>query len=239
MDPLLIWKPRLARVLLAALLLPAIAAAQTALKDVPYWQSMAGWWRAENTYMDGALNYNIRAYNSLVYVELDGRRYRETEYKFYPPGKLALQAGRGQITASEGIETVTVTRGEMVDEPGTVRLEGEGDTVIRVLGPDTGVRVTGNAATGVDTYRMFIFSPAAGKRYRSNFGIVSDRTGAGAANAAPGARLGDLRGFSLFREDRIATTEVDAWRREFRARNTVRAIAEADAGGKVTVRRLD
>jgi hypothetical protein len=226
-------------VFVIALLMPLTAWAQNTLTEVPYWKLMAGWWRAENTYMDGALNYNIRSYNSILHIELDGRTYRETEYKFYAPSKLAQQYGRGLITTEEGIETVSVTTGELIDDKGTVRLISEPGTIIQVLNADTGVRVTPNTKTNVDTYRMFIFAPASDKRYRSNFGIVSDKTGAGAANAAADAKLGDLRGYALFREDRIAPTEFDKWRQEFRARNTVKAIVEAGPDGKPAVRRLD
>jgi hypothetical protein len=233
----------IARALLCWILLSTTAAgvaqAEPALRDFPYWRSMEGWWRAENTYFDGALNYNERSYSSLVRVELVGRRYRETEYKFYPAGKLAQQAGRGQLPADAGIETVTILEGDLVDATGSVRLLGAPGTSIQMLSADTGVRVTANPASGVDTYRMFIFAVAPDKRYRSNFGIVSDTQGAGAANALPGAALGDLRGFSLFREDRIAPAEFDAWRQRFRIRHGVRAIAEAGREGIVEIRRLD
>jgi len=217
-----------------ALLAPLSAAAA----DNVYWQRMSGWWRAENTYMDNALNYNIRSYNSLIHVEVNGRTYRETEYKFYSPSKLAFGMGRGQITEAEGIETVTVSTGALADD-GDVKLGGaEAGTVIEVLSADTAVRVTPNAKTNTDTYRMFIFAPTPDKRYRSNFGLVSDTTGAGAANATPDAKLGDLRGFSLFREDRIAPGEFETWRAEFRSRNKVAAIIEAGADGKPVLTRL-
>jgi hypothetical protein len=230
-------------VLIAAWTAPA--AAQSNLAAQPYWKLMEGWWRAENTYMDGDLNYNIRSYNALIHVELDGRTYRETEYKFYAPSKLAQTYGRGQTTAEEGIETVSVITGELVDDLGTVKLTGSrppglGDegTVMKVLSPDTGVRVTANPKTGTDTYRMFIFAPTSDKRYRSNFGLVSDTQGSGAANALAGAKMGDLRGFSLFREDRIAASDMERWRAEFRTRNKVAAIVEPGADGKAVVRRL-
>lgn len=200
---------------------------------------MSGWWRAENTYFDGALNYNVRSYSSLVHVELIGRRYRETEYKFYPPGKLAQQAGRGKLPTDDGIETVTVLEGDLVDASGRVQLAADAHTRIDIQSADTGVRVTANPATGLDTYRMYIFSPAPNKRYRSNFGLVSDQAGAGAVNASPGAEPGDLRGYSLFREDRIEPGDFETWRQRFRVRHQVRAIAEAGPDGRVQVRRLD
>ena len=214
-------------------------ARKVALTDVPFWQAMAGWWRSDNTYMNGALDYNVRAYNSLVQIELQGIRYRETEYKFYPPSPLALRAGLGKISAAEGIEVVTILQGELTDERGTVKLQGADQTFMQVLNKDTATRVTPNRKTGVDTYRMFIFTPSPNKRYRSNFGIVSDTEGAGAANALPGAKFGDLRGFSLFREDRITAAEVAALRKEYRSKNMVKALAETGADGQVTVRRLE
>ncbi|MDX2142708.1 MAG: hypothetical protein SFV19_05095 [Rhodospirillaceae bacterium] len=225
--------------LIAALLAPLAATAQDNLAQFPYWKLMSGWWRAENTYMDGDLNYNIRSYNSLIHVEIDGRNYRETEYKFYAPSKLAMLNGRGQITENEGIETVSVLTGTLIDTQGTVKLAGHDGTIMQVLNADTGTRITPNAATGVDTYRLLIFAPTADKRYRTNFGIVSDTAGSGAANALPGAKFGDLRGFSLFREDRIAAEDVDRWRGDFRAKNKVKAIVEPGSDGKPAVRRLD
>ncbi|MBL8630372.1 MAG: hypothetical protein JNM81_12120 [Rhodospirillaceae bacterium] len=231
----------------AALLWASSAFAQSQLADIPYWKLMQGWWRADNTYMDGKLDYNIRAYNSLIQVELKGRTYTETEYKFYPASKLATGYGKGVLKEGEGIETITVIKGEMADNAGTVSLTealprgpaSKEKNEIKVLSADTGVRVTPNEATKVDTYRMFIFAPTPDKRYRSNFGIVSDKTGAGAANAAPDAKFGDLRGFSLFREDRIAPSEFEAWRTKYRAQNNVKAIVEIGPDGAPVVRRLD
>ena len=230
---------RLAACVVLATMVAGVAQAEPALRDFPYWRTMEGWWLAENTYFDGALNYNVRSYSSLVQVELSGRRYRETEYKFYPPGKLAQQAGRGQLPADAGIETVTILEGELVDATGTVTVLGAPHTSMRMLSDDTGVRVTANPVSGVDTYRMFIFAVAPGKRYRSNFGIVSDVQGAGAANALPGAALGDLRGYSLFREDRMAAAQFDEWRAKLRVRHGVRAVVEAGVDGSVTFRPLN
>lgn len=215
----------------AASLLSTAAVAEKTLADFPFWKANVGWWRAENTYLDHNLDYNIRSYNSVIHVEIDGRKFRETEIKSYAPSKLALGYGRGKTTKDEGVETITVLTGELIDDKGTVRLTGEEVTEIRLLTDDTGVRVTPNHKTGTDTYRMFIFLPTPEKRYRSNFGLVSDTTGAGAANAAADAKLGDLRGFSLFREDRIQASEADKWRAEFRARNKVKAVLE---NGQVT-----
>lgn len=226
------------RVLILALItlfqVSNVMAADKTLSDFPFWRATAGWWRAENTYMDRDLNYNIRSYNSVIHVEVDGRTFRETEIKSYAPSKLAVGAGRGKTTADEGVEVVTVSTGTLIDDAGTVRLDDGEGTEIRVLTPDTAVRVTPNPRTQVDTYRMYIMLPVPDKRYRTNFGIVSDTTGGGAANAAPDAKFGDLRGFSVFREDRITDGNWQSWRDQFRAKNKVAAVSE---NGAVT--RLD
>jgi hypothetical protein len=223
---------------LAIALLPTAALAQAKLADIPFWKLMEGWWRAENTYMDGKLDYNIRSYNSIIHVKLDGDTVTETEYKFYPPSKLALEYGKGQTTADEGIETVSVSVGRLRDAQGTVDLSRE-QSKVTVLGPDSAVRVTANDKTNVDTYRMYIVAMTPDKRYRSNFGIVSDISGAGAANALPGAELGDLRGFSLFRETRIQPSDFEKLRQDFRVKNNVHAVVETGSDGKPTIRRLD
>ncbi|MDX2225051.1 MAG: hypothetical protein SFV21_20005 [Rhodospirillaceae bacterium] len=224
----------------------AAQAADKTLADVPFWRANAGWWRVDNTYFDRNLDYNIRSYNSVIHIEIDGRTYRETEIKSYAPSRLAHYYGRGLTTEAEGVETVTVTTGEMIDDAGTVRIAsaasgpgGEGTTEIRVLSADTAVRVTHNAATGFDSYRMFITLPAPNKRHVANYGLVSDTKGPGAANAAPDARMGDLRGFSLFRGDRIAADEAESWRATFRARNLVKAVIEPGPDGKPAGRRID
>lgn len=215
--------------LLASLQVSNVMAADKKLSDFPFWRATAGWWRAENTYMDRDLNYNIRSYNSVIHVEIDGRTFRETEIKSYAPSKLALGYGKGKTTADEGVEAVTVLTGQLIDDAGTVAIEDGEGTEVRILTPDTAVRVTPNAKTNVDTYRMYIVMPVPDKRYRTNLGLVSDTTGSGAANAAPDAKFGDLRGYSVFREDRIQAAEADAWRATFRTKNKVAAVIENGA----------
>jgi hypothetical protein len=225
------------------LLLTCIAGAAPAaagtLSDVPFWSANAGWWESENTYLDGNLDYNIRSYNSIVHVEVDGRRVRETEYKFYPPGKLAAAYGRGQAGPGEGVEVVTITVGEQLDASGAVRItsvspafDDPGRMIITVLTADTALRTVANAATGIDTYRMFITLPTRDKRYVENLGIISE------PNDAHGA-LGGLRGFSLFRGTRIAEGDFEGRRAALRLRNAVHAVVTAGPDDKPLVRRLD
>lgn len=233
-------------IILAAVVLSAANAAETRLKDFSFWRASDGWWVSDNTYFDHDLNYNIRAYNSIVHIELDGRRYRETEIKAYAPSKLATLYGAGRVSDEEGIETVTVTTGELVDEAGTVRFlkvvpdaPGAEATQIRLLTPDTAVRVTTDPLSGFDTYRMFITLPAPDRRYIANFGLFSTAPDTASRNAGSEPAVGDLRGFSLFRGRRIAAGEAEKWRQEFRVRNRVAAVVEAGMDGAAVIRRLD
>ena len=47
---------RLAACVVLATMVAGVAQAEPALRDFPYWRTMEGWWLAENTYFDGALN---------------------------------------------------------------------------------------------------------------------------------------------------------------------------------------
>ena len=216
-----------------------MAAQDPDLAHFPFWQTSAGWWRSENTYFDQDLDYKIRSYNSVIHIELDGRRLRETEYKSYAPSKLATALGGGVIAADEGIEAITVTTGELVDDRGTVHitgsrpaLPGTSTTVIRVLDNRTAARITADPETGLDAYQMLITLPTPDRRYVANYGLVSAAAGTGPA------RAGDLRGFSLFRGRRIAADEAFVWRERFREKNRVAAITEAGDNGAPVVRRL-
>lgn len=205
---------------------------QPNVSDFPFWQLNAGWWRSDNTYFDGDLNYNIRSYNSVIHIELDGRTLRETEYKSYAPSKLAMARGEGSIAEDEGIEAVTVTTWELVDEDGTLRITstqpampGALGTITSILDDATGSRVTRDPDTGVYAYQMLITLPTDSKRYIANYGLVGE--------------TGDLRGFSLFRGTRISAREASAWRDNYRAMNNVAAVIEAGKNGAAVLRRLD
>lgn len=209
------------------------------LADVPFWKANAGWWASDNTYFDGELNYNIRSYNSIVHIEINGRSMLQTEHKFYPPGKMALNYGAQKISANDGIEVVTVMKAEQIDAAGSVQITQVvpqfGDPLeatIRVLGPDTAVQIFSTSTNDVDSYRMFITLPAPDKRYIANFGLVSEVDREASA-------VGDLRGFSLFRGTRIKADNFEKKRSELRLINHVRAVLTADTNNKPLIRILN
>ena len=215
-----------------------VSAEDALLADHSFWQTNVGWWRSDNTYFDPDLNYNIRSYNSVIHIEIDGRTYRETEYKSYAPSQLAFRRGGGLITEEEGIEAVTVSIGELVDDTGTVRIietqpaiPGTALTEIRILDATNAMRVTIDPETGLEAYRMMVSLPVPDKRYISNYGLVSATDGA----AAPG----DLRGFSVFRGTRIPDAEAATWRARYQAQNKVAAVIAPKPDGSAGITRLD
>lgn len=224
---------------LAAVLCGPAPAAAAGLGDIPFWKLSQGWWRSENTYFSPTLDYNIRSYNSLVHIELQGRKVVETEYKFYAPSKLAMSHGAGQAREGEGVEVVTVTTYEQVDDHGAVRQTGSephadaghADTVIRVLNEDTAQRVVRDPAEAADTYRMLYSLPTPNKRYIANYGL----------NGKPvnGAGVGELRGFSTFNGTRVKDSDFAAARAELRKKNNVHAIVTSGPDHKPVARRLD
>ena len=171
------------------------------LADFPFWQKMAGWWESDNTYMDAEMDYLVRAYSSLVHIELDGRYFRETEHRFYPAGLGTSRYAQGLAGSAEGVELVVNTTGELLDASGTLgairvdpQVASSGPNVFyRVLGENDGVRVNTNPETGVDTYRMYFNFTTPDRRYRSNFGLLSEDN----------ESAGGLRAFILYRGRRI------------------------------------
>ncbi len=209
------------------------------LLEVPFWRVNSGWWVSDNTYFDGDLNYNIRAYNSIVHVDVRNGLVIETEHKFYPPGKLAAFYGAGKIGQDEGIEVVTVSKGRQIDTQGSVRfasvspLFGEPSTItITALSADSAFRTVLDPVNGLDSYRMLITLPVPDKRYVASFGLVS--------SAEPDhLDLGGLRGFSLFRGDRLHAGEFDRTRARLRAVNKVRAVVTGDESAAPQVQLLE
>lgn len=227
-------------VALGLLVLAGSASAQdTKLSGYPFWQNMSGWWASDNTYFTSDMDYTVRSYNSLVSIELDGTKFRESEHRFYPAGIATSRYGKGLMAEGEGIELIITTEGELVDDKGTLgnlRMDhssGPPDPTVtyNVLSDNDGVRVRPNAETGIDTYRMYFNFTTPNHRFRSNFGIVYDEA----------EDVGALRAFILYRDKRIERSEFEAKRAEFRERNNVKVISIADPNnpGQSLVTRLE
>ncbi len=222
------------------LVMASSASAQEAkLSDFPFWQKMSGWWASENTYFTADMDYTVRSYNSLVYIELDGTQFRESEHRFYPAGIATTRYGKGLMAEGEGIELVVVTTGELIDDAGTlgnIKSDHAGapedpSVVYSILSDNDGVRLKPNPKTGVDTYRMYFNFTTPNHRFRQNFGIIYDEDD----------DVGGLRAFILYRDKRIERADFKTKRAEFIARHNVKVIsvADPDKPGQSLVSRLD
>ncbi|NKB43696.1 MAG: hypothetical protein GKS03_05395 [Alphaproteobacteria bacterium] len=222
------------------LVLAGSASAQDAkLSDFPFWQKMSGWWASENTYFTADMDYTVRSYNSLVHIELDGKKFTESEHRFYPAGIATTRYGNGLMGPGEGVELIIITTGELVDDEGTLgnvhmdHSSGPFDPSVeyRVLSNDDGVRVRPNAKTGIDTYRMYFNFTTPNHRFRSNVGLLYEE----------GQDIGGLRAFILYRDKRMTGDDFKAKRAEFRARHNVKVlrVVDPDNPGKSLVTRLD
>lgn len=226
----------LAAVGLFALQTPAVA---RDLDEIPFWRANEGWWVSENTYFAPSLDYNVRNYSSLVRIEVDARRVVETEYKFWPPGRMAAQAGRGLSREGEGVEQVTVKTFERTDDEGTARLISMEPamalpgkvTTVRVTGADTAQQIVRDPSEPFDHYRMFISMPTPERRYLISYGLVSV--------AGAGAEPGSLRGLSTFHGRRIQQSDFERLRADMRRKYAVRVIVTAGPDHRPKPQRLD
>ncbi|MDG2244228.1 MAG: hypothetical protein P8L66_12125 [Rhodospirillaceae bacterium] len=215
------------------------SAQDTQLSDFPFWQKMAGWWASENTYFDSDMDYTVRAYNSLVQIELDGKKFTESEHRFYPAGIATMRYGEGLMGPGEGVELIIKTTGELIDDKGTlgkVRMDhssGPYDPAVtyNVLSDNDGVRIRPNAETGIDTYRMYFNFTTPNHRFRSNLGLLYE----------DGQDIGGFRAFILYRDKRITDDDFAEKRAEYRARHNVKflRVVDPDTPGKSLVTRLD
>jgi len=217
-----------------------LSAQQTSsLSDFPFWQTMAGWWESNNTYVDADMNYLVRSYNSLIHIQLDGRVYRETEHRFYPAGQATGRYGNGLMGPGEGIEVIVKYTGQLIDDAGTVGMVSAdhtarswpSDVTYHMLSNNDAVRVNTNNATKLDSYRFYITVVNPNRRYRSNFGLISE----GEEN------LGGLRAFILYRDRRIDSSTFEVRRSALRAKHVVKvlSVADPDKPGFSLVARLD
>jgi hypothetical protein len=215
------------------------SAQESKLSDFPFWQNMSGWWASDNTYFTSDMDYTVRTYNSIVHIELDGTKFKESEHRFYPAGIATSRYGKGLMAEGEGIELIIITEGELIDDQGTLgnigtdHAGGPSDpaVVYTVLGDNDGVRLKPNPKTGVDSYRMYFNFTTPNHRFRSNFGIVYDEA----------EDVGALRAFILYRDKRIERSDFKAKRAEFRERHNVKvvSVADPDNPGQSLVTRLD
>ncbi len=205
-----------------------------------FWRASAGWWASDNTYLDGALQQKIPAYQSLVHIEVDNALITETSYRFYPAGDASRYYGEGKLGEDRGIELVTVMQMEVIDSNGTAvtiavtpaATAQPPAMTTTPLAPTMALQRTVDPESGRENYHTVITMPTPDRRYTAMFGI---RTGLENADV----EAGDLRALALYAGRRIAASEVETLRAHFRATNRVGAVVTGDETGEATTEMLD
>lgn len=212
----------------------------SAAETAEFWRASAGWWASDNTYLDGALQQKIPAYQSLVHIEVDDARITETSFRFYPAGEASHYYGRGQLGADRGIELVTVMQMEVIDSKGTAETVAVTPAptaqppamTTTPLAPTLALQRTADPDSGRENYHTVITMPTPDRRYTAMWGV---KTGLENADVKPG----DLRALALYAGRRIAASEVEALRARFRAANAVGAVVTGEETGEATIEMLD
>lgn len=195
-----------------------------------FWERAAGCWAGEASYFDGDMQPIIPSYGNVLRIgAVPGGGTTIEEWKQYPPSELARAAGGSSLAADEGFEAASVQRGTLgADRVLDLGADGrwtpvDGHSVLReLLEP----------STGVPRYRTWHTMPSDDVLVTTNLGVLYTAYEADYYNrplrdpvsgeTRPNARLGQLKGVSVFRYRRIAPGDLEAARAERRARFRVR-----------------
>jgi hypothetical protein len=200
-----------------------------------FWRRAAGCWAGEAAYFDGQMHPIIPAYGNVLQIVVAGSgELALHEWKQYPASELARRAAGGVLPAAEGYEVASLQRGRL-DAEDSLDLGSQGRFV--ALGAHSAVRDLLDPDTGVPRYRTWHTMPADDVLATTNFGIwytpfESDYNNQPlrdpvSGETRPNARLGQLKGISVFRYRRIAAAQLESARAERRARFGIRNPADA------------
>ncbi len=217
-----------------ALTAPVAVAQSSGDSPAEFWSRLTGTWRGELSYLDGNLEPIIQTYHAVAELALGGAWLSQTEYKFYPPGtELAANAAGGNLPADQGIEVITGLAGDI--EGGRWTLGA--DDVYQLVDAATIVRHARDPHTGVPRYVTYWTLTSARTLLITNLGILFTRDEADYYNRPleprrPNARLGELKGCSVFRYIRMEDGQRDQERQRLRERhNVTRSVDRRPAVG--------
>ncbi len=195
-----------------------------------FWERAAGCWAGEASYFDGAMQPIIPAYGNVLRISgVVGGAASVEEWKQYPPSELARAAGGPALPAEEGFEVASVQRGTLGAD-GVLDLGVDGRWV--PVDGHSALRELLEPSTGVPRYRTWHTMPGDDVLVTTNLGVLYTAYEADYYNrplrdpvsgeTRPNARLGQLKGVSIFRYRRIGPAGLDAARAERRASFRVR-----------------
>ena len=196
-------------------------------KDFIFWRTSEGYWEASNTYFDSDMNYTIRSYSSLILIILNGKKYSETEYRFYPFGIAAERYGKGIVKNGEGIEVIVNYSGQLINDMGSMGFTkadhggvSSGDrTLYKLLSEKDSLRVNRKKDTRIDSYRLYTTFTSPNHRLRSNFGFYYKDN-----DNDPGS----MRAFILSQDHRIKKEDFEARRLFLRKKYNIKNLSYSD-----------
>lgn len=194
------------------LLLAAIAgpfALRAAEAGPLFWSRLTGTWLGELTYLDGDLRPIIQTYHAVLDLSMNNQELSLTEFKFYPPGtELARDIAGDDLPTDQGVEVISEISGTVANNRWATRTDGvyelvDDQTLVRHLSSD------GNATPRYVTYWTMTSDRTL---IVTNLGILSTRLEANDYDHPvepwrPNARLGELKGCSIFRYLRVKETD--------------------------------
>lgn len=195
-----------------------------------FWERAAGCWAGEASYFDGAMQPIIPAYGNVLRIAAQrGGTASIEEWKQYPPSELARAAGGPGLGADEGFEVASVQRGTLGAD-GVLDLGADGRWA--PVDGHSALRELLEPSTGVPRYRTWHTMPSDDVLVTTNLGVLYTAYEADYYNRPlrdpvsgemrPNARLGQLKGVSVFRYRRIPADQLEPARAERRARFGVR-----------------
>ena len=208
-------------------------------EEFPVWQAMEGLWYGDLSYYSGDGSYRIHPYNALFRIELDGKKFHQQNWMYYPPDSPSAAAlSEGRAGPGEGVEFIVNNWGEAVDDDGTMktvkidhRFDFEGGERAIVVNDYVVVYSYHNARSGALQHLQMVNMGVPGMRVRTAQGFDPDEfvtdpeTGETKANPD----FTRPRSFSAFRETRVPVRDFDKHRAELRRKYNVTIVVRAGA----------
>lgn len=227
--------------------LAAAAAAETAirpLKDFPVWAKMDGLWKGDLDYLDGNGEFITKDYDALFDITIDGAKYHQINWMFYPPGPSSAFASLGLAKPGEGVEVVLNTYGSAIDDKGTMRVDlidhrfdFEGGELTTVVNDSVALYEYINPKNGVRQHTQMVNMAAPGVRVRSAQGIDPNEYLLDPVTREPqvnekgekvkNPRFNRPRSFSLYREVMIPRATREAELAALRKKHNVKVLVKA------------
>jgi len=233
--PIRLWAIALA----AGAALSAGPLAAKGFVEFPVWKAMEGLWYGDLSYYSGDRSYRIHPYNALFRIELDGEKFHQQNWMYYPPDSPSAAAlSEGLAGPGEGVEFIVNNWGEAIDDQGTMktikidhRFDFEGGERAIVVNDYVVVYSYHNANSGVLQHLQMVNLGVPGMRVRTAQGFDPDEMVADAdtVEARPNPNFTKPRSFSSFRETRVPVEDFEKHRAELREKYNVTVVVRAGA----------